>query len=1085
MKLTTLFLLICLHVSASGYSQRKISISMSEVQLKKVLNEIEKKSGYRFLYNQALLKGLEKVSIEANDETVAQVLDRLLLQTPLGYRLLDNELVVLKKKDAAVEDLTITGKVTDETGQPIPGVTIHVKGTSRGTQSGVDGSYTINAPDNAILVFSSIGFTAQEISVNGRTAINITLTASSKDLEQVVVIGYGTQKKRDLTGSVSSIKGDEIARMPNTNPISSLQGKVAGLTVVNSGTPGAAPTVRIRGVNSTNNSNPLYVVDGVIQTNIDYISPSEIESIEVLRDPSSIAIFGLTGGNGVIVITTRRAQKGQTRVTFQSSVSLQKVNRLIDVTDAAGFKKLYNAQLANINAPAFDYTNYTANTNWQKLILRDAFMNNNSLNISNSNEKSSTLFNVGYSTQDGVVRNGRHQRFIARLNEELRVNDNIKIGGDVTGSHWILDNTAADLNNALWAAPIVGTREDEKTYYSMPSFQRAQVSNPLAKLYQNDGNTVNKGFRIVGSLYGEVRLFRQFKWRSVIYTDLGFNNSRGYTPLPFTFINLGEGNTPTDRTYNTNVKTGVNQKQEEFRKFQQDHTLTFDSTFNKRHKISAVAGFTTIFESSTNLSGHRTDTTLNIPRSPEFWYIGIVDPSMPGNFTGGGNENASMGFLGRVSYAYSNKYLLNVSYRRDGLSKLSPQNRWGNFGGVGVGWVISEENFFRDIKSIDFLKIRGSWGTVGSAQGIGSNIYLPVLSTAATGVFGNNIYTSIKPAYVPDPNLKWEVVRGVDVGVDVKALHNRLSAEINLYNRKTKDIITAVTLPSAAGGYPFITNAGTITNKGIEISLGWNDKIGKDFSYSVSPNFSYNKNRVESIGNSINFLLTGNGGVNRTITGESIGHFYGYKQAGIYQSSADLDKMPRMSNSLPGDIAYRDMDGDGEITPKDRINLGSPFPDYSFGMNVSLRYKDFDVILEGQGVAGNFVYTQRRTSNFAVLNYEANRLKAWSGPGTSNVEPVLDNSRGNNYLFSSYFLEPGDYFRIRTVQIGYNLNHNLLKRAGIQAFRIFASGQNLYTFSKTTGYSPEAPISTILGAGADNGVYPIPSVYTLGVNVTF
>ncbi|RPE05411.1 SusC/RagA family TonB-linked outer membrane protein [Chitinophaga lutea] len=1084
--LTTVWLLTAfLYVSAKGFSQAKITLQVKDVEIQTAFERIEKQSGYRILYNQALLKGVGRVSVDARDEPVRQVLDRLLAATPLGYELLDNQLVVIKRKNAGARDVRVTGKVTDAAGAPVPGATVQVKGTSTGTLTDGEGNYSINVPDNGVLIFSYIGFIPQEVVVGNQTSVNIRLEAKSQDLEQVVVVGYGTQRKRDLTGAITSVKGEEIARMPNTNPISSLQGKVAGLTVVNSGVPGAAPTVRIRGVNSTNNSNPLYVVDGVFQSNIDYLNPAEIESIEILRDPSSMAIFGLSGGNGVIVVTTKKAAKGETRVTLQSSVGLQKVNNLIDVTDANGFRKLYDEQLKNLGAQPFDYTNYTANTNWQDLVLRTAFMSNNSLNISNSSEKTTTLINLGYNTHEGVLRNGKYQRLVARLNEEIRVNKHFKMGGDVTGTHWILDATAADLNNAKWAAPIVPVQANANTYYSMPSFQRTQVSNPIARLNGADGNTINKGFRVVGSVFAELKFLQRFTWRSTFYTDLGFNNSRGYTPLPYAFINLGEGAIRTDTTINTNIKTGVNQKQEEFRKFQQDHTLAFEETFNRVHKVSAVAGFTTYYEGSTSLNANRTDTTLKIPRHPDFWYVGIVSPDMPGGFGGSGKEFTSIGFLGRVNYAYDDKYLLNVSYRRDGLSKISPANRWGNFGGVGAGWVISSEEFFKSVNVINFLKLRGSWGTIGSAQGIDYNIFRPLLTTAGTGIFGNNIYTSVAPAYIPDPNLKWEVVHGTDIGLDVRALANRLSAEINLYHRKTTDIITQVTLPGAAGSYGYKTNLGTISNKGIEITLGWNDKVGEDFSYSISPNFSYNRNRVESIGDNFNFMLLGNAGANRTITGQSIGHFFGYRQTGIYQSSADMDKMPRMSNSLPGDISFADIDGDGVITPKDRTNLGSPFPDYSFGVNVSLRYRQFDAVLEGQGVAGNYVYTQRRMANFATVNYESNRLRAWSAPGTSNVEPILDNTRSNNYLFSTYFLEPGDYFRIRTVQLGYSFGPRLLNKTGLKGCRFYLSGQNLYTFSRTTGYSPEAPIGEILGAGADNGVYPLPATYTFGLNVTF
>lgn len=987
---------------------------------------------------------------------------------------------------AFAQNITVKGVITDAADKlPLPGVGVVVKGTQTGTTTDASGNYALSVPANATLVFTYVGYTTREVPVNNQPTISISLSESSQDLEAVVVVGYGTQRKRDLTGAITQVKGEDIAKLPNTNPLSSLQGRVAGLTIVNSGTPGGAPTVRIRGVNSINSASPLYVVDGVHQSNIDYLNPADIENIEVLRDPSSIAIFGLQAGNGVIVVTTKRAAKGETRISLQSSAGIQKVINTIDVTNAAEFRSLYDKYLiaSGVTTP-FDYTNYTADTDWQKEILQSAFQSNNSLTISNSGEKTSTLINLGYNTQEGVLKFGKYQRYIARLNEEIRLNENIKIGADLTGTHWNLNGSNGNFNAAIRAAPIVGVRESETAYYAMPSFQRAQLGNPVAAIYQNDRTSINKGYRVVGNLFAEVDFLKRFKWRSQVYTDLGFNNNRGYTGLPFTVINLGEGSAPTVYFNNPNARTSVRQGSAEYRKFQQDHTVTYDHTFNDDHKLTAVAGLTTIFESSTELSGDQTDLNLVIPNDPSFWYLGIASPGSVETSDGKGTEQSSIGYFARANYSFKDRYLVNATYRRDGISRLAPQNRWGNFGGVGLGWVISEESFFKNIKGIDFLKLRGAWGTVGNGQGIARNIFLPVLNTQGSGVFGDIIYPGIAPAYIPDPNLKWEVVRGLDAGLDIRALNNRLSSEINVYDRTTKDIITSITLLSSLGNYSYRTNAGTISNRGVEVSLGWNDKVGSDFTYSISPNFSYNKNKVVSIGNNINFLLTGNSGANRTVTGESIGHFFGYRQTGIYQSTADLDRMPVMNGSLPGDIAYADLNNDGVITEADKENLGSPFPTWNYGLNLNMGYKGFDVLLQGQGVAGNHVYTQRRTADFADLNFEANRLNAWTGPGTSNIEPTLAR-RGNNYVMSTHYMEPGDYFRLRTVQLGYTFKPTALVKAGVKNLRLYLSGQNIYTWSKTTGYSPEVPISDILGGGADNGVYPLPAVYTFGINATF
>lgn len=907
----------------------------------------------------------------------------------------------------AQTEITISGKVTGGSGEGIPGVSITVKGTALGTSTNTQGNYSLVAPNNATLVVSAVGFGTQEIEVAGRTTIDIKLAGAAAQLEQVVVVGYGTQRKRDLTGSITSISGNEIAKQPNVNPVSSLQGKVAGLTVVNTGRAGASPTVRIRGINSTGNADPLYVVDGVFQTNIDYINPGDIESMEVLRDPSSIAIFGLQGGNGVIIVTTKRAARGDTRISLQSSVGIQSVVNKIKLTDAEGFKRLYTQQLTNLGVGAPDFRQFTGNTDWQDEIFRDAIINNNTLSISTSGERSSTLISLGYNMQEGVLRNDKFQRFVGRINQDIKLGKAIRIGGDITGTYWKLNPPQASITNALWAAPIVPVKSPNGIYYSMPGFQRAQVGNPVARIDRFDETSMPSGYRAVGSIFGELKFAQSFTWRSAFYTDLGFNNNRSYSPLAFPVINLGEGTVPADTFLDRTINTGVSQSQDQFRKFQQDHTLTFDKSFQGGHKLTAMVGFTTLYQGATSISGSRTDTTLNIPNSPDFWYLNVVNDADNPIFNGGsGWDESFMSYLARVNYAFANKYLVNATFRRDGSSKFSTDNRWGTFGSLGIGWVISDENFFSNVKVIDFLKFRGAWGTVGSGLGLGRNLFRPGLNTSIEAVFGDRVFGAVRPAYVPDENLHWEVVRGIDVGIDFRAVANRLNGELTFYDRTTNDILTRLTLLGTAGNYDFLTNLGTISNKGVELSLGWSDRIGSELTYRLGANFSYNKNNVESIGPNLNFQILGNGGTNRTVTGETIGHFYGYQQIGIYQTVADMDKMATMVTSLPGDIAYADINKDGKIDQADRTILGSPFPDYNFGASFSLGYKGFDFLIEGQGVAGNMIYTERRTLNFAVLNFEQNRLNAWNGPGTSNVEPIINSNRGNNYLFSSYFLEP-------------------------------------------------------------------------------
>lgn len=1090
MKLATVFMIAaCLQVNAESFSQ-KVTLKGNNLSIQKIFEDIRKQTGYQFFYADEALKFAKPVSLSVKREQLAHVLDLCFKDQALSFTISDKTIVVKRK----VEQMPVPepepvippdqkGRVTDATGAPLADVSVVVKGTNRGTVTDANGNFSIQVNEGDVLIFTFVGYSAIERKVDGRTVITVSLKPEEKTIEEIVVVGYGTQRKRDLTGSVTSIKGEEVASRPATNPVASLQGRVPGLTVANSGVAGASPVVRIRGINSTNSASPVYVVDGILHDNIDFLNPADIESIDVLRDPSSIAIYGLRGANGVIAITSKKASRGQTRIELRSSVGIQTVQDKIKVTDAAGFRKLYDAQLSNLGSTPFDYTNYTANTNWQDLVLRDALITSTNLSISNTGEKSTTYLNIGYTDQDGVLRNNNFKRYLVRLNEEIRFNDNIKVGGGITGYHAINNPAAASITNALWAAPIVPIQQDEKTYYSMPSFQRAQVGNPIAALNRGNRTSVDKQYRVIGNLFAEVKFLKDFTWRSTVYTDLVFDYNRSYNPLPFSFINLGENGAPTTTTFDNAARTSVNQSQSESSRFQQDHTLTFDKKLGDGHALTAVAGFTTIYSKNSSISGSRRDTSINVPNDPNFWYLNIINVNNPISNGGGGSENAIAGGFARVSYAYKGKYLVNATIRRDGSSKFAPENRWGTFGSVGAGWVVSEESFFANVKKIDFLKLRAAWGLTGNANGFADNLWRPGIQNASTAIFGDNIYSSVQSSYIPDPNLHWETVNGFDVGVDVRAFSNRLNAEFTYYNRTTTDILTSVTLPNETRSY--FTNLGNISNKGVEVNLGWNDNLTKDIAYRVSANFSYNKNVVNSIGDNFNFSIIGNGGANLTTTGRSIGYFYGYTQTGIYQSTADLQKTPAFTNSLPGDISYADLNGDGVITPADRGYLGTPFPPYSYGGNIGFSYKGFDIEIEGQGNAGHKIYAQRRTSTFAVLNYEANRLNAWTTPGSTNVEPILDNTRGNNFLMSTYFLEPGDFFRIRTLQIGYTFKPTALAKLGIKRARVYLNGQNIKTWSKVTGYSPEPLIGSILGGGADNGAYPVPAIYSFGVNLSF
>lgn len=976
------------------------------------------------------------------------------------------------------QERTVTGKVTSaEDGLPIPGVNVIVEGTTKGTATDADGQFSLQlASTENSLVFSFVGFKSITLDVTGRTVVDVQMESDVTALEEVVVVGYGTQRKRDVTGAITSLKGEQIADLPNANPLNSIQGKAAGVIVTNSGQAGTAPTLRIRGVGSISNTNPLYVVDGIFADNIDFLNPNDIASMEILKDPSSLAMFGVQGANGVVIITTKRAQKGETTVSFNSYYGIQQVTNKIKVANADQFKTLYNEQLAHLGSAPFDFSNYTADTDWQDLIFRDAMINNNSLSISSGSERNQATFSLNYFRQDGVVKYDSYRRYTAHLRDEYTVNEHLKVGGDISLFRFDRDPFRNGVvAGALWSAPVYAPKDANGNWNPAPTFQRAQVGNPYAftEIYKN--KTISNGYRLVASAFAELNFLKNFTWKSVFYTDLGFNNTRSYEPL----FEIGTG---ADQAQFNNV-TSVSQEKHDFTTWQMDHTLTYHKNLNEVHDITVLAGVTQQLKGNDMLKGGRQSLSpLNIPDDPDFWYLGIGSNDVTRTNDATAEEQAFLSYLFRLNYSFMNKYLVNASFRRDGTSKFSPTNRWGNFPSIGVGWIVTEESFLQSQNLLEFLKLKASWGRLGNDK-VGNYLYYPLLNTGVTAVFGENVYPAAVPEYIPNPDIHWEVVQGTDIGFEAATLDNRLSAEFDYYNRETQDILVRLTIPGAVGASQSLTNAGTIVNKGIEVTLGWEDRFNDDLTYNIGANFTTVHNEVTSIGDNIGYNITE--GAARTAIGHPIGAFFGYVQEGIFQTAEEVAASAQSATAKPGDIRFKDIVADGVIDDKDRTFIGSPTPDFIFGGSLGLNFKNFEFGVDVQGVAGNEIYKQRQTATFAILNYEANRLGRWTGPGTSDKEPALDNTRSKNFEVSTYFLDPGDYFRIRNVTLGYNIPDALLDRLRMKRAKIYISAQNVVTFTEATGYTPEVGGDKPVAFGIDNGTYPLPATYSVGIDLNF
>jgi len=992
----------------------------------------------------------------------------------------------------SAQTLNIGGMVVDKkTGEPLIGATVIQKGSSNGTVTDLDGKFAFAMPKGSTLSISYVGYLSQEMVINDDNQLRILLASNIENLDEVVVVGYGTARKRDLTGSIVSISGESLKTSPNYNPVDALQGKVPGLLVTNNGSAGGSPTIRLRGVGTINaNTNPLFVVDGMFIDNIDFISPNDITSMEVLKDPSSLAIFGVQGANGVIIITTKRAEKGKLSVSYDGYVGTQILlsSDKVKLTNASEFTMLYNEQLKNANPAAPDWVPdlLGGGTDWQSYIFRPAMITSHGITVSNSTDKASTVFSIGYFKQDGIVKYNDYQRFNGRWAGDYNISKNLKLGGNVNLSRWDASPASASVINTVQAIPTYSpyspvsdhNPDNIASYYTPNPAIQKDVPNPVAVMEINKGNTNNYGYRAVGNVYAEINFLKDFTFKATGYGDIGINLGSEFTPK----FNIN--NATSISSYKSEFSS-FSRNEAEYTKYQADFILNYNKKI-AAHKINAMLGYTARIQKALGYSA--TADTLESAIHP---YIIPDDLKMlsQGATLGKGNTDtydaeSFISYLGRVNYSFADKYLASVTFRMDGSSKFSPTHRWGYFPSVGLGWVISDENFMSGTKDVlDYMKIKTSWGMLGNDK-IGSFLYFPKINPRGqqVNVNGNTYYLPTFD-YLVDANLHWEVVSGLDAGFESQFFNNRLSLEAGYFTKTTNDLLAKVQPSISVGAGYALTNAGSLRNSGVEFMLSWHDKIG-NFTYGASVNGATLKNEVLSLGNDNSDIVSD--AYHVTSVGHPVGAIYGYVQDGIFQNQTEVNNYyPAPWVSKPGDIRYKDIDGDKKITSKDRTFIGSTIPTFTYGFTVNAGYSNFDLSVDFNGVYGNQIINLKKLSSFSQFNFYTTALNRWHGEGTSNFEPIMDLTRAQNFLPSSNLLESGAYLRIRSIQLGYNLPNNILKGIGITKLRVFANSQNPFTFKNSTGYTPEVG-GDLLTGGVDNGsTYPIPSTFTAGLSVNF
>ncbi len=976
----------------------------------------------------------------------------------------------------------IGGQVTaSDTKETLPGATILVKGTTKGTSTDIDGKFTLNvAAEDAVLVISFIGYETQEITIGSQSIFTIALEPSKVMLSELVVIGYGTVRKSDLTGSVGSVKAKELTKVTSLNPEQSLQGKVAGVQVTStSGAPGATPSVRIRGVGTFNNSSPIYVVDGVILENISFLNTADIESMEILKDASATAIYGSRGANGVILITTKTGTIGEEKTNFSYSgeYSIQNLSKKIDLLDGKEFATIANEIPGD---PNYNNIDAVPNTDWQDLVFNPAPINNHQLSAWGSSKKTQYYIGIGYFNQKGIVDKSGYERITLKFNNTYNLTNHFKFGNNITISPYKQQNSPDVTFQAYRAWPTLEPYRADGSFAGVPG-----VGNPLASIEYN--NSFNKGLRAVGNLFLEATFLDAFTAKSSFGIDAGYNKNENFSPAYTVLYYDGT------ESMQKHTKSSLSKGTSENLTWLWENTLNYNKIIGK-HSINALAGYTMQNTTSEymNASGE------NIIRDGEdFWYLqynNLFGSGINGNFGNGVDINqyySMLSYLFRANYTFDNKYILTATFRRDGSSKFAKENRYSNFPSFAAGWNVSEEDFMKSVSAINKLKVRASWGKIGNEKIAYSNRFSLTQNLMAVFGQGDIQYPAVSYAKSGNPDLVWETTTQTDIGIEIGLLNDRLTGEFDYYHRITDDILVDLSTPGFLGngqGQKITYNAGKVLNSGLEANINWRDKIG-ELGYSVGLLASTIKNEVLSIGGNagIDSLLYGGnvyGYVTQSREGLPIGSFWGYKTDGIFQSQDELDAYPHTSDAQVGDLRRVDVNGDDIINGDDRTNLGSPIPKMIFGLNVELTYHSFDFSFSLQGQTGNKIFNGKEVVRPDAYNFEQHVMDRWTGPGTSNTEPRATFG-GYNYIPSDKYVQDGSFMRLRSLVIGYSLPMALSEKIHMQQCRVYVKGNNIYTLTKFTGYTPEIGSNDVLSNGIDTGIYPITAIYSFGINLTF
>ncbi|MGA0560182.1 SusC/RagA family TonB-linked outer membrane protein [Larkinella sp. VNQ87] len=1063
----------------------------------------EKGSRYFRKINQIEKKGFETPT--GNDLATTADLNLIRLER-IGYSVVS--------ADQLVDD--IRGKVSDANGEALPGVSVVIKGSTRGTTTNGQGEYSLNVPANATLVFSFVGYTTQEIPVNGRTSLNVSLVQDERALEEVIVVGYGTQKRASVTGAVSSVTPKELTALPVISAESAMQGRVPGVRVVNNGAPGQSPIVRIRGVGSINYaSGPLYVIDGVPSGDLNNLDPKDIESLEVLKDASAAAIYGSRASNGVVIISTKKGSKdGKLHVNFDTYFGTQSAWKKLDLLNTQEYIQYATAllgnagiampaRLSNLNTPIYEGASQTfaqTETSWQDVMFKTAPIQQHQLSVSGGNNVSRFFASAGYFDQEGILIGTNYKRANVRLNSDHQLNKFLSFGQTLMISY---DKMRGEqgfgggrtaVMQMIRNLPYWPVSDPTKVggYSSPTAADGSDPDNPVRIALQDQ--SYNQRIKLLGTLFTEIKFTNFLKYRFSFGADVVTNVGNNIFPI------YNDG-------YKSRVQNNIQDNRTSYYSPILTNQLTFDKTFGKHYVNATVVAEKQTFRASTlNGNGFRPNNDINVLQ-------GVSNPGVTSSL----EESSLISYIGRVNYEFAGKYLISGSVRRDGSSRFAPGNKWGTFPSASVGWRVSEEQFLKAIPSISELKIRASYGETGF-NGIGNYAWQSLISADNTNaVFGTSTVLGSYFSALGNTDLKWETTKMTNIGIDLGLFGNKLTFTAEGYNRRTDGLLLSVPIPNSIGySTSPLANIGSMKNWGYEFQVGYNHNEG-DFRWNISANMDITRNEVTSLATPSATIYSGLnqdfGGfdITKTEAGQPIQSFYGWQVDGIFQTVEEVFNAPRQNrpdsredydatkHTSPGDIRFKDLNGDGKIDAADRTYLGSYIPKFSYGVNFGANYKNFDLSVYLQGVSGNKIYNGTKVIEEGMLRlFNAGKgvLDAWTPTNTNTDVPrAVSGDPNNNSRTSDRFIENGSYMRVKNISLGYTIPTNVVSKFTLNTLtkaRIYVSSTNLLTFTKYTGLDPEIGVNgssgdatKLLTNGIDYGQYPQPRTVLIGLNIGF